>query len=117
MELVLATNFDDALVEQVSDLPVSTFFGGFSVSLTGGGRPPFILPSVDDERFRRHLEAIHARDRVFFATLNSNDLGLREYAPDFLPKFRAEVQYLIDLGVDGFVVALPLLLELIHEDH
>ena len=117
MELVLATNFDDHLVERVRDLPVTTFFGGFPVSLTGGGRPPYILPHISEERFAEHLEVIHRTDRKFFATLNSNDLGLKEYAPDFLPRFREEVDHLIDLGVDGFVVALPLLLEVIRSSH
>jgi len=36
MEIVLASNFDDRLVEETSDLPISTFFGGFPVQLTGG---------------------------------------------------------------------------------
>ncbi|MDE1819762.1 MAG: U32 family peptidase [Euryarchaeota archaeon] len=117
MELVLATNFDDRLVERVRELPVTTFFGGFPTSLTGGGRPPYILPSVTEDRFAEHLEVIHRRDRRFFATLNTNDLGLKEYEPDFLDRFRAEANYLLDLGVDGFVVAIPLLLEILRSDH
>ncbi len=117
MELVLASNFDDALVDGSRDLPVSTFFGNFPVTLTGGGRPPRILPAVSPERFRSHLAAVHATGREFYATLNSNDLGLREYTPEFRAAFRAEVDELLDLGVDGFVVALPLLVELIRADH
>lgn len=114
MELVLATNFDDALLESVSDLPVGTYFGGFPVSLTGAGRPPFILPEVDREGFRRHLRAIHQRGREFYATLNSNDLGLQEYRSGYLDAFLREVGELLDLGVDGFVVAIPALLEAVH---
>jgi len=114
MDLVLATNFDDALVERVADLPVETFFGGFPVSLTGAGRPPYILPEVDREGFRRHVQAIHRRGREFYATLNSNDLGLQEYRPGYLPAFLKEVEELLNLGVDGFVIALPALLEAVH---
>jgi collagenase-like PrtC family protease len=117
MEIVLATNFDDALVDAVHDLPVSTFFGGFPVSLTGAGRPPFILPSVSSERFREHLEVIHGAGKVFYATLNSNDLGLKEYDPEFLPAFRAEVDRLLGLGVDGLILALPVLVEAVRELH
>lgn len=114
MEIVLATNFDDALPRQVSELPVRSFFGGFPVSLTGAGRPPYIIPEVHREGFRRHLQIIHQTGREFYATLNSNDLGLKEYRPGYLEAFLKEVAELLDLGVDGFVVALPALLEVIH---
>ncbi len=114
MELVLASNMDDALPDRVSDLPVRTFFGGFPVSLTGGGRPPYILPEMDPEGFRRHLRAVHRTGREFYATLNSNDLGLKEYGPGFLDRFLKEVAEFLDLGVDGFVIAIPALLEAVH---
>ncbi|MEM0129758.1 MAG: U32 family peptidase [Thermoplasmata archaeon] len=117
MEIVLASNFDDVLVEATADLPVSTFFGNFPVGLTGGGRPPRILPAIDDERFRAHVRAVHGSGRRFNATLNSNDLALQEYRPGFERAFLAEVDHLLDLGVDGFVVALPLLIEILHRAH
>ncbi len=117
MELVLGTNFDDTLVERVSDLPVRSFFAGFPVSLTGAGRPPYILPEIDRDGFRRHLKAIHRQGREFYATLNSNDLGLKEYGSGYLDAFQREVGELLDLGVDGFVVAIPALVQAIHRDH
>jgi collagenase-like PrtC family protease len=117
MELVLATNFDDALVERVADLPVRSFFGGFPVSLTGAGRPPFILPEVGREAFGRHVKAIHRQGREFYATLNSNDLGLQEYRPGYLDAFLKEAEDLLDLGVDGFVIAIPVLIEAVHRAH
>jgi collagenase-like PrtC family protease len=116
MELVLATNFDDRLVKSTTGLPVSTFFGGFPVSMTGGGRPPFILPEVTPEQFQRHLELVHREGRKFIATVNSTDLGLKEYEPRFRELFLREVSRLLDLGVDGFVVALPLLIDTIHRE-
>jgi len=117
MELVLASNFDDRLVDGLEDLPVTTLFGNFPVSLTGGGRPPHILPDVDPERFRAHVAQVHRAGRRFYATINSTDLGLREYTDGFERAFLTEVDRLLDLGVDGFVVALPLLIEIIHGAH
>ena len=114
MELVLATSFEDSLVEGLGDLPVTTLFGNFPVGLTGGGRPPHILPEIDRARFRAHVAAVHRSGRKFYATLNSTDLGLREYAYGFRRAFLREVEELLDLGTDGFVVALPLLIEIIH---
>ena len=116
MDLVLASNFDDRLVVESANLPVSTFFGGFPVQLTGGGRPPQILPPVDPDRFRAHLDLVHRHSREFYATLNSNDLGLKEYGPGYLERFRREVAQLIDLGVDGLIIALPALIEAVRTD-
>jgi collagenase-like PrtC family protease len=117
MELVLASNFDDGLVSAVSDLPVSTFFGNYPVTLTGGGRPPQILPDITAERFRGHVHAVHRAGRQFYATVNGNDLDLQEYSEGFERRFLVEVDQLLDLGVDGFVVALPVLIELIKRAH
>jgi collagenase-like PrtC family protease len=117
VELVLASNFDDGLIDAVATTPVSTFFGNYPVGLTGGGRPPRILPAIDRERFRAHVACIHRAGRKFYATLNSNDLGLREYRPGFLEEFGAEVDRLLEDGVDGFVVALPLLMEALRRRH
>ena len=114
MELVLGTNFDDGLVDRVGGLPVTTFFGGFPVTRIGAGRPPYILPPVSRERFRHHVEGIHRSGRKFFATLNSNDLGLSEYRRGYLDGFLADVAELLDLGVDGLVVALPVLVDAVH---
>ena len=116
MQIVLASNFDDRLVSATADLPISTFFGGFPVQLTGGGRPPQILPTVDPDRFRAHLEVVHRHSRQFFATLNSNDLGLKEYGPGYVDRFLREVGELIDLGVDGLVIALPALIEAVRTE-
>ena len=117
VELVLGTNFEDALVDQVASLPVRTFFGGFPVSLTGAGRPPYILPKIDATGFRRHVARIHGAGKEFMATLNSNDLGLKEYEPGYLDAFLREVGDLLDLGVDGFVIALPVLVEAVHREY
>jgi collagenase-like PrtC family protease len=117
MELVLASNFDNALVEGIEGLPVTSLFGNYPVSLTGGGRPPQILPQITPEQFREHVNAVHRSGRTFYATINSNDLDLQEYTPGFLYRFDREVDDLLDLGVDGFVVALPLLVEAIKRAH
>ncbi|MGI0133317.1 MAG: U32 family peptidase [Thermoplasmata archaeon] len=117
MEIVLASNFDERLVAETQALPVSTFFGNYPTSLTGGGRPPRILPKVTERAFAGHVADVHAAGRRFYATLNSIDLGLKEYRPRFREEFLGEVDHLLDVGVDGFVLALPVLIELVHREH
>ncbi|HTT25969.1 MAG TPA: U32 family peptidase, partial [Thermoplasmata archaeon] len=65
MELVVASNFDDRLIERTATLPIAAFFGGYRVQLTGGGRPPQILPEVDREAFRWHVACAHSHGRKF----------------------------------------------------
>lgn len=117
MEIVLASNFDPELVERTASFPVASFFGNFPTSLTGGGRPPHILPAVDDGRFAAFVKAVHARGRTFYATINTADLGLREYRAGYLAEFDRELRHLVELGVDGFVVALPVLLQRIRRSY
>ena len=117
MEIVLACNFDPALVDRTRELPVVSFFGNFPTSLTGGGRPPQILPTVDEGQFRAYIDRVHAGGRTFYATINSSDLGLQEYRPRYLEAFGREIGRLVELGVDGFVVALPVLLQWIHREY
>jgi len=117
VELVLASNFDPNLVPGLEGLPVESLFGNFPTSLVGGGRPPGILPPVTEETFQRHLREVHASGRRFYATVNTADTGLREYRPSFLDAFSREVGRLVEWGVDGFVVAIPLLLDRIHREY
>ncbi len=116
MDLVVASNFDDRLVADTAELPVVSFFGGYPVLLTGGGRPPRILPPIGPERFREHLAVVHQANRTFYATLNSSDLGLKEYRPGYVEQFLREVGELLDLGVDGLVLALPALIEAVRRE-
>ncbi len=116
MEIVLASNFDPGLVERTAELPVVSFFGNFPTTLTGGGRPPQILPAVDPDGFRAFVERAHRANRTFYATINSADLGLQEYRAGYRAEFLREVERLVELGVDGFVVAVPLLLSWIHAE-
>ncbi|EQD68944.1 peptidase U32, partial [mine drainage metagenome] len=83
----------------------------------GGGRPPHILPRITEAQFRTHVAAVHASGREFYATFNTSDLGLREYSAGFLERLQAEVTRLVEIGVDGFVVAIPALIEWIHREY
>ncbi len=117
MDLVVASNFDPELIASTREFPIAAFFGNFPRTLVGGGRPPHILPPITEAQFRAHLAEVHAGGREFYATFNTSDLGLREYSPGFLARLKAEVTRLVEIGVDGFVVAIPALIEWIHREY
>ncbi|QKR00310.1 U32 family peptidase [Metallosphaera tengchongensis] len=117
MRLVVGTNFDDTLVEKIREYPVTHMFGSHTKTLTGHGRASFVLPTIDDERFRAHLEVVHGSKIKFLYTMNTATLNGGEYSEKYLTRLRNEIERLVNMGVDGFVVALPLLIKLIKREH
>jgi collagenase-like PrtC family protease len=49
--------------------------------------------------------------------MNTATLHGREYSREFVERLRREIETLVNLGVDGFVVALPFLIKLIKDEH
>jgi len=117
VELVVGTNFDDAMIEAVKDYPVKYIFGSHSRSLTGHGRSPSALPDVDGGRLRDHVSAAHSAGIRFLYAMNSVNLGGNEYRESFWRGLDSEVDGLVGMGVDGFIVANPLILERIKREH
>ncbi len=117
MRLVVGTNFDDELIDKIKEYPVTHVFGSHTKTLTGHGRASFVLPNVDDERFKVHLDAAHARKIKFLYTMNTATLNGGEYSEKFVKRLSEEVEKLVDQGVDGFIVALPYLVKLIKAQH
>lgn len=117
MRLVVATNFDDSLLEQIRVYPVKYIFGSHPVTITGHGRASFILPQVSDERLREHISLAHSYGIKFLYTMNTATLNGKEYSEAFLRQLRAEVDRLVGMGVDGFIIALPFLIHYIKREY
>lgn len=117
MKLVVATNFDDNLLSGLTKYPVTHIYGSFKRTITGHGRAGFIVPDVTEEQFRKHLELAHSRNIKFLYTMNTATLNGMEYDEKFLESLGKEVEKLIDLGVDGFIVAMPFLVNYIKAEH
>lgn len=107
MRLVVATNFDDKLPEKIHQYPVKYMYGSQTETLTGHGRASFILPKVDDERLKEHINVLHSYNIKFLYTMNTANLHGKEYDEKFLSKLKGEINKLINFGVDGFIIALP----------
>ncbi|QIW24427.1 U32 family peptidase [Sulfolobus sp. S-194] len=117
MRLVVATNFDNVLIEKISKYPVKYVYGSQTETLTGHGRASFILPKVDDEKLKEHVSIAHSYKIKFLYTMNTANLHGKEYDKYFLGKLRNEIEKLINFGVDGFIVALPFLVYFIRKEH
>lgn len=57
MRFSLATNFDDALIEQVRGIPVAEIFGKLPQDATGGGRASYQVEVVGARCVQQVIEA------------------------------------------------------------
>lgn len=117
MRLVVGTNFDDCLLEGLRGTPTTHIFGSFQKSLTGHGKASFLLPKIDETRFRDHVQRARENGIKFMYLMNTATLSGREYDPVFRTRLMEEVKKVVDAGVGGFVVGLPYLLKMIKRDY
>ncbi|ADB86501.1 peptidase U32 family protein [Saccharolobus islandicus] len=118
MKLVVATNFDDSLLEELKKYPeVKYIFGSFKRTITGHGRAGFIIPDIKEEQFKNHISIAHSYGIKFLYTMNTNTLLGKEYDAEFIGKVMKEIDKLVSLGVDGFIIAVPFLIRLIRSEY
>lgn len=117
MRLVVGTNFDDRLIEEASKYPVRYIYGSHRATLTGHGRVSFVVPDVSDERLRDHISLAHSKGIKFLYAMNSPSYGGLEYSEAFWSRLKGEVEKLVNLGIDGVIVATPLLLQYIKREY
>ncbi|BBG24856.1 peptidase U32 family protein [Sulfuracidifex tepidarius] len=115
MRLVVGTNFEDSLIENIGKFPVKYLFGSETKTVTGHGRASFVLPNVDRERLKVHASIAHEKGIRFLYTMNTATLGGEEYSGKFMSKVMKEVDSLSEI-VDGFIVALPILISYIRRE-
>ena len=108
LEICVATNFDDNLIEQISKYGPHELYGKLKTDCVGGGRPAWVLPEVDWERVRRHIRIAHKHSTRFNYLLNAVTLGSRE-AKGYR-EIRRLMDTVADVGADAITVTDPLLL-------
>jgi collagenase-like PrtC family protease len=117
MRLVVGTNFDDKLIDELKKYPVRYIFGSKTKTLTGHGRASFVLPQVDDKRLKEHIQIAHDAGIKFLYTMNTATLNGKEYSQKFLESLKKEIDNLVNLSVDGFIVAMPFLVHFIKNEY
>lgn len=113
MDISLATNFDDALIERVRPYPVKELFGKLSSDVTGGGRASYQIVGVNRRRVSEHVRAARAAGIGFNYLLNAACLDNREFTRRGQREIRALLDWLTDIGVAAVTVASPFLLKIV----
>jgi collagenase-like PrtC family protease len=115
VRLVVATNWDDDLLRGLAGLPVYAVFGKLQRDLVGGGRPASVLPAVDWEGLVRHVQLAHELGMRFLYLWNALSLADAEYRAPFVARMREQLRDLVAAGIDGVVVGLPWMIEVVKE--
>jgi collagenase-like PrtC family protease len=115
--LSVATNFDDELINAISEFPVTEVFGKLSSDPIGGGRASFTLPPLSRRRFEHHVEKARSKDIGFNYLLNPACMDNREYTRQGQKEIEALLEYIESAGVSAVTISLPFLLPIIKKRH
>jgi collagenase-like PrtC family protease len=115
--LSVATNFDDGLLDGISEYPVAEVFGKLTSDHVGGGRASFALPPLSRKRFERHVETARSKGIGFNYLLNPACMDNREYTRQGQREIEALLEYIEGVGVSAVTISLPFLLPVIKKRH
>ncbi len=113
MQLSVATNFDDELIRQVRDYPVTEVFGKLPRDFVGGGRPSYMLSRLSSRRFQGHVRLARTLGIEFNYLLNAACLDNLEFTRRGQRAIDRILMWLGESGVASITVSVPYLLELI----
>ncbi|MBI2921642.1 MAG: U32 family peptidase [Planctomycetes bacterium] len=115
MKFSLATNFDDALIEQVRPFPVKELFGKLSKDIAGGGRATYQIVGIDRRRVKQHVELAHRNGIGFNYLLNAACLDNLEFTRGGQKSIRGLLGWVCDIGCESVTVSSPFLLRIVKE--
>jgi len=109
MKLLVPTNWDDTLIEQLKDCPIEEFYGKLQMDCVGGGRPAISLPLVRKRRVKQHVRLIRNRGYAFNYLLNASCLGNHEFTRAGQQRMRRFLGWLSECGVERVTLSSPYL--------
>ncbi|MBN2441462.1 MAG: U32 family peptidase [Spirochaetales bacterium] len=113
MDFSVATNWDFALIEELSGYPVYEFLGAMAKNPIGGGRPAVILPEPESKKIEEYIKEVHKKGIKFNYLLNAQCLGNTEYDKTMHQSILKHIEWLCKIGVDSVTVSIPYLIQII----
>jgi len=115
MKFTVATNWDTALIEPLSECKVDSVFGVMDKTPVGGGRPSLLLAKVDKKHVEDYVKRVHSAGMKFDYLLNAPCMNNMEYDRETHKELINHIEWLNNIGVDGVVVSIPLIMEIVKE--
>lgn len=117
MQFSIATNFQEDLIPRLNKKSIHEVYGKLTTDFVGGCLASYMLPAVNQNKLRRHINQIHAHGLEFNYLLNSVCLGGRESSISGQRKLHRLLAWIVDIGVDSVTVSTPYLLQLIKKEY
>ncbi len=115
MELSVAANFDDRLLNELGKFKeVNDVYAKMHEDSIGGGRPSYLLPKVSRERLAEYVKLAHHNGIKFTYVLNSTCWAGKEFSHEWQEDFKSLLDFLVEAQVDIVTVATPYLLKAVH---
>jgi collagenase-like PrtC family protease len=114
MRLLVASNWDPALIEPLSKLgTVNQIFGVLPATTVGSGRPGSTISKMTPEQAEEYVRLAHSRGLKFDYLLNASCMGNMEWDEDTHRELLQHLDWISSIGVDSVTVTIPYLVELI----
>ena len=117
MKLSVATNFDNQLIGQIADYPVTEIYGKLTSDAVGGGRASYTTQQVNWPTLISHINCAHKHGIKFNYLLNASCFGNREWTRRGIRDLRRLLDRLSESGVDAVTVSTPYLVEIIRKHY
>lgn len=113
MNLRIAANWDQKLLDNINGLPVKSMFGILPSDLVGGGRPTAALSKVKKEDAENYIKEIRSRGISFNYLMNAACLDNMEFTKEWNNNFIMHLEWLNSIGVDSLTIATPYLIQVV----
>lgn len=118
MKLSVGINWDPKLIDSLSEIPeVSELYGCNSSTPVGTGRPSMVLGKITKEDTQTYIQKVHEKGLKFNYVFNSPCMNNREYSVEGHKELIEQIDWLASIGVDGFTVSIPYIMEIIKKRH
>jgi collagenase-like PrtC family protease len=96
---------------------VSEVYGCSSATPVGTGRPSMVLGKVTKDDIPLYIQRVHEKGLRFNYVLNAPCMNNREYSVEGHKDLIEQIDWLASIGVDGFTVSIPYIIEIIKKRH
>lgn len=113
MRFFVPTNWQKDFIDAVKLPGVDVIYGKLEKDFFGGGRPSYVLPYVSKKMAQKEIDLYHKNGFKFYYLVNSLCLGNLEWTKSGYRQIRLLFDWLAKIKVDGVVVALPHVAEIV----